>query len=87
MRDTDWGPMQFVFRIGTEGILDITGTPAGSNPSGQVYRRSGPYRLVGGRLVSPAIHEGRPVEVRPKDGELILIVDKTLWFRLRRAVP
>lgn len=83
VRDTDWGPMRFTFRIGSDGQFEVTGTPTGPSP-GQVYRRSGPYHLAGGRLISPAIHEGKPVDVRPDDDGLVLTVDETLWFRLRR---
>ncbi|MBX6315634.1 MAG: hypothetical protein IRY99_22380 [Isosphaeraceae bacterium] len=83
VRETKWGPMRFEFRIGADGLFEVIGTPAGPSPE-EVYRRRGPYCLEGGQLISPAIHEGQPVQVRPEDGGLVLIVDETLSFRLRR---
>ena len=76
--------MRFRFRIGSDGTMDVTGTPA--NGSGaDVYRRSGPYRLDGDRLVSPAVNQGRPVQIRLQRGILFLIIDENLVFQLRRA--
>ncbi len=65
-------------------MMDVIGTP--TNGSGaDVFRRSGLYRLDGDRLVSPAVNEGRPVQVRLDGGTLVLTIDETLVFHLRRA--
>jgi len=82
-RETAWGPMRFEFRIGDDGRIGVTGTPAGA-PGGEAYRRDGPYRLEGGRLVTPALNEGRPVRVRRQGDELHLEIDDGPEFRLRR---
>lgn len=75
--------MRFEFGIGPDGWFDVTCIPA-DTAAREVYRRSGPYRLEGSRLISPAINEGQPVQLRPDGDELVLIVDDSLWFRLRR---
>jgi hypothetical protein len=83
VRETHWGPLRFSFRIGDDGRFEVTGAP--ENPPGaEAYRRSGPYRLEGDRLVTPALNEGRPVRVRPSDGRLYLSIGEGLAFRLRR---
>ncbi len=84
MRETKHGAMTFKFRIGRDGTMDVTGMPA--NGSGaDVFQRSGPYRLDGDRLLSPAVNDGRPVQVRLHAGILVLTIDETLVFQLRRA--
>ncbi len=75
--------MRFEFRVGGDSHFDVTGTPV--NPSGdEVYRRSGRYRLEGDRLVTPALNEGRPTQVRLRGGRLLLKIDDGLEFLLRR---
>jgi hypothetical protein len=83
VRETKQGPMLFEFRIGSDGKMDVTGTPAKGSEA-EVFRRSGSYRLDGEQLVSLAVNEGRPVQVRLQAGILYLTIDKTLVFRLRR---
>ena len=75
--------MRFEFRIGDDNRFDVIGTPL-TGPEGDAYRRSGPYRLEGNRVVSPAIDEGRPVRVQLENGLLHLKIDAGLEFRLRR---
>jgi hypothetical protein len=76
--------MRFQFRIGSDGTLDVIGTPV--NGSGaEEFRRRGPYRLEEDRLVSPAVNEGRPVLVRLRSGRLIITIDESLVFELRRG--
>jgi hypothetical protein len=75
--------MRFEFRIGDNRRFDVTGTPL-TGPEDYAYRRGGPYRLEGNRLVSPAINEGRPVRVQLANGLLHLRIDDGLEFRLRR---
>jgi hypothetical protein len=75
--------MRFVFQIGPDSRFEVTGTPANSH-GGEEYRRSGPYRLAGDRLVTPALNEGRPVSVGLRGGQLLLKIDDGLEFRLRR---
>ena len=82
VRPTDWGPMHFEFHIGGDGRFDVTGTPLPS-PEGEVYRHGGPYRLEGGRLVTPALNDGQPVDVRLRQGRLLLRIDDRLEFRLQ----
>ena len=80
-RQTKHGPMTFVFRLEADGSLEVVGTPVGR---GEEFRRSGPYRLEGGRLVSPALNEGRPIQVALHDGGVTLTIDEALSLRLRR---
>jgi hypothetical protein len=75
--------MKFVFRLGQDRNLEVIGTPAEA-ASGHEFRRSGPYYLDGSWLISPALNEGQPVEIALRDGRLILTIDKTLVFNLRR---
>ena len=63
--------------------MDVIGTPEPPS-AGRVYRRSGPYHLKGRQLVTPALNEGKPVEVWLEDGKLALEIDPSLTFRLRR---
>jgi hypothetical protein len=74
--------MSFVFRLETDGYLEVIGTPLG--PGGEEFRRHGPYRLEGGQLVSPELNEGRPIQVALHNGRVTLTIDETLSFRLRR---
>ena len=83
VRETKLGPMRFEFGIHPYGSFEVAGLPAGTS-AGDTYRRSGLYRLEGSRLISPAINEGLPVQVRTEGDELVLIVDESLSFRLRR---
>jgi hypothetical protein len=76
--------MRFVFRFGKDSTLEVTGIPADTEAGGHEFRRSGPYYLDGPRLVSPALNEGQPVEIALQDGRLILTIDRTLVFKLRR---
>ena len=83
IHDTRFGPMWFTFHVSEDGFLDVTGTPVG-DAMAEVYRLSGAYHFEGNQLVSPAINEGRPVSVRLEGDELVLTIDDSLWFRLRR---
>jgi hypothetical protein len=76
--------MRFEFRIGDDSQFDVTATALNA-PEGEVYRRSGPYRLEADRLVTPALNDGQPVRVRLSDGLLFLTIGDTLGFRLRRG--
>jgi hypothetical protein len=82
-RQTIQGPMRFVFRLGRDGRLEITGTPTGPEAP-DVYHRSGTYRLDGDSLVSPAINQGQPAHLALRDGRLTLTIDETLRLRLHR---
>jgi hypothetical protein len=84
VRQTKYGPMTFEFRFGGEGELKVTGSPA-KGSGGEVFRRKGPYRLKGEELVSPAINEGQPVQVRLQAGILIVRIDESLVLELRRV--
>jgi hypothetical protein len=74
--------MTFVFRLEGDGYLEVTGTPVGRG--GEKFLRYGPYRLEGDRLVSPALNEGRPIQVALQNGGVTLTIDEMLSFRLRR---
>jgi hypothetical protein len=84
-RHTKYGRMSFVFRLEADGPLEVIGTPA--DRGGEAYRRAGPYRVEGGRLVTPALNEGQPIPVTLHDGRLVLTIDEALSFRLRRQRP
>ncbi len=81
-RDTKYGRMSFLFRLGADGRLEVLGTSAASGAT--EYRRSGPYRVEPGRLVTPTLNDGQPVQVRLHHGRLVLTIEETLSFRLRR---
>jgi len=83
VRQTDGGLMTFSFHIGDDGRMEVTGSPVPPS-TGKIYRRSGPYHLEGRQLVTPALNEGKPVEVWLQDGKLALEIDPSLTFRLRR---
>jgi hypothetical protein len=72
-----------LFRIGTDGNLDVTGTPADPSDA-EVFRRTGPYRLQGNQLVAPVFNEEQPILVRFQEGRLHLRFDDTLTFQLQR---
>lgn len=75
--------MSFEFYMNGDGTMEVVGTPAtGSNT--EVYRRSGAYRIEAGQIVSAAINEGRPVRIRMKDRMLVLTIDESHVFYLRR---
>jgi hypothetical protein len=74
--------MSFEFRFAADGHLEVIGAPPGRY--GEVYRRSGSYRVEGGRLVTPALNEGQPIPATLHDGRLTLTFDEALSFRLRR---
>ncbi len=84
VRQTKNGAMAFSFHFGADRVLDVTGTPV-SGSHAEVYRRTGPYQHEGEKLVSPAVNEGRPVQVRTQGNMLILTIDESLVFRLRRT--
>src|SRR5882724_8194669 len=75
LRESQWGPMHFEFRIGSEAQFEVIGIPASSATS-EVYRRSGPVRLEGDQLISPAINEGQPIQMHLDGDELVLVVDE-----------
>jgi hypothetical protein len=82
-RRTDQGMMTFTFQIDGDGHLEITGTP-GRTAVGDEYFRSGVYRLEGNTLSSPVLNDGRPVRIERQGDQLVLTIDETLAFRLRR---
>jgi hypothetical protein len=61
----------------------VTGTPV-ETPDADRYERSGPYRLEGDRLITPALKEGQAIRVEPRDGGLLLTISDALRFQLRR---
>jgi hypothetical protein len=75
--------MRFVFHIGADGRLAVTGS-APDATTRQTYRRVGTYRLDGDRFVTPVLNEGQPVLLRMAGRELILTVNDELRFRLWR---
>jgi hypothetical protein len=83
VRETGQGPMTFTFRLAADGSLEIRGQPDAKG-AGKEYLRSGKYSFEGDRLISAAIKGGRPARVGLEDGQLILTIDETLAFRLRR---
>jgi hypothetical protein len=83
VRQTDRGPMEFEFRWTEEGRLEVTGTSE-SGALDAEYRRSGPYQLEGILLISSALNEGEPVRIGRDGDGLLLKIDDTLQFRLRR---
>jgi hypothetical protein len=74
--------MRFVFRFDGDGQFEVIGNP--DDATAEAYRRSGPYQLDHNQLISSAINEGQPVQIYGHGDELILIVDESLWFQLRR---
>jgi hypothetical protein len=83
VRSTAQGPMAFRFHLAADGQLEIWGKPE-STASGTGFHRSGSYIFDGGRLIAGVINEGRPAQIRLHNGELLLTIDETLKFRLRR---
>ena len=83
VRETGWGPLRFEFRFETDGRFTVVGTPVDSEGEAP-YRRSGPYRLDGDRLITPALNEGEAVLVALEQGRLLLTINEGLRFRLRR---
>ena len=75
--------MRFEFRFGADGRIDVLGT-LGPNTSADVYRKSGPYRWDEGQLITPALNEGKPVQVELQVDRLMLRIDERLSFDLRR---
>jgi hypothetical protein len=74
--------MRFVFRI-SDGRLEIVGNLTDTSV-GEVYYRSGEYRLDGDQLISSVINQGQPATLALRDGRLSLTIDDTLTLRLRR---
>jgi hypothetical protein len=85
VRDTKHGPMTFEFRIGRDGMMKVTGTPANGSEA-EAFLRNGPYKLDGEQLVTPTLNKGQPVHVRLQAGRLILTIDESLVFELGRAL-
>ena len=83
VRQTGQGPMKFEFRFEMNDRLEITGTPVGT-AVGEAFHRRGPYRLKDGWLISPVMNEGQRVRIALQDEHLLLTIDETLAFRLRR---
>ena len=81
LRSTGQGPMRFQFHLTTDGHLEIRGKPEGA---GNEYYRSGPFVLEGDQLIASVINAGRPAHVRLRVGDLLLTIDETLAFHLRR---
>jgi hypothetical protein len=82
VRESPEGAMTFVFRIDADRI-EMTGTPV-EGSSAEVFRRSGPYRLEGEHLITPALNDGRPIAVAVRGAHLAVTIDDGLSFRLRR---
>jgi hypothetical protein len=82
-RDTNRGRMRFEFRFGSDGTLDVRGTPL-DGAAEKEFHNHGPYRLDGNSLVTPALNLGQPVRVWLDDGHLMVVIHDTLEFRLRR---
>jgi hypothetical protein len=83
VRATREGAMQFRFLLAADGHLEIRGR-ADATAVGYDYYRSGPYVLEGDQLIASVINEGRPARVRLLEGQLVLTIDETLEFQLRR---
>ena len=75
--------MRFEFRFGADGRIDVLGT-LGPNTSADVYRKNGPYRWDEGQLITPALNEGKPVQIELQDDWMMLWIDKRLSFDLKR---
>jgi hypothetical protein len=82
-RDTNRGRTSFEFSIKSDGTLDVLGRPLDGAVEKE-FRRHGPYRLDGNKLITPALNEGQPVQVWLEGGHLMLVIDHDLNFRLRR---
>jgi hypothetical protein len=83
VRQTTQGPMRFTVWFGSDGRLEITGTPTDTAPT-EEFRRSGRYHLAGDSLVSPVINQGRPARLALRERRLTLTIDDTLTLRLSR---
>jgi hypothetical protein len=77
------GEMQFELTFTTDGIFEVLGVSTISPNVDQFYRASR-FDLRGNTLVSLAINEGRPVDVRIIEGELFITIDDSLWLQLRK---
>src|SRR5205807_6771532 len=82
VRQTNQGPMSFVFRLGGDRSLEVVGTPV--TPGGEEFRRSGKYRWADGSLTTPALNQGQPIRLALTDDHLTVTIDDTLLLRLRR---
>jgi hypothetical protein len=83
VRDTAWGPLRFEFRFGAGSEFSVTGTPVIPSDVDR-YERTGPYRLEGDRLTTPALNEGHAVRFSFKDEQLRLSIGDVLEFQLRK---
>src|SRR3954452_10470958 len=72
-RDTNRGRMSFEFSFGSDGTLDVRGTPLDGAAEKEFHTR-GPYRLDGHSLVTPALNLGQPVRVGLDDGRLTVVI-------------
>lgn len=75
------GRQRFEFTFEADGEFDVQGFPIDES-EGEPYRRSGTYRILNGKFVSPAINDGRPVAISFEQGRLIFAIDEELQFRL-----
>lgn len=82
VRQTNQGPMNFVFRLGADRNLEVVGTPV--TPGGEEFRRSGRYRFADGWLTTPALNQGQPISLALSDGQLSVTIDQALLLKLRR---
>ena len=73
--------MTFQFQFTANGDVDIRGK---SSTTADEYQRAGSYVLNGDQLIASVINEGSPARVRLRQGDLLLTIDETLAFRLRR---
>lgn len=80
--DSKLGRMSFEFEIGEDGWFNVTGYP--EDGSEVEYRRHERYQLDSGKLISPAINEGKPVHFHRSGDDATLIIDETLKIPLRR---
>ncbi len=80
---TQKGPMRFEFIFGRDGQLHVAGRPSGPEAA-EVFELTGAYRVEGSQLISEALNQGQPVELRFEEPGLSLRFDEELEFRLRR---
>jgi len=81
--DTRLGRLRFRFQFDDDGQFEVRGNRSDA-PNEPSYVRQGHYRLDRGRLISPALNDGRPVTLVTDGEALELRIDERLTFRLRR---
>ena len=83
MRESARGQLGFEFRFSGTGRIDVLGVPL-KGEAGDVYRKSGGYRLEDGNIVTPALNEGQPVRIRLRRDKLLLEINERLSFVLHQ---